>query len=412
MIVATMRISILGAGIDSGNYGIRALTKGTLTLLAKLYPSSNITLYTFGGEHIERWYEKATIPTFTQVKLTKWKIAAFALFSILPHPVARTLCLRLLPDMQPLVASDLVFDLSEGESFTGIYGYKRFLQHTLVKFGCINLKMKIILLPQTIGPFNGVAQKCIARYILKKSYRVFLRDRWSADYLSRELDFTAITLLPDMGVLMEPKKPGNYSLPAEGRPLVGVNVSGLLWRGGYTRNNMFGLRIDYKEVITKLVKALVRRGASVLLVPHVFSSGNLEDDASACMELMAELGELGSITCLPRLTEDEVKYCIGQCEFFVGSRMHSCIAAVSQNVPILAISYSPKFAGTLGELGLEFGVVDASAHDAEEVIEKALTLFTQRETVRRRLEEITPTFKSKLLKGIEKELQGIEAYNH
>ena len=47
-----------------------------------------------------------------------------------------------------------------------------------------------------------------------------------------------------------------------------------------------------------------------------------------------------------------MKYLIGQCDFFVGSRMHSCIAAVSQCVPAVSIAYSDKFIGVMATLGL------------------------------------------------------------
>ena len=30
---------------------------------------------------------------------------------------------------------------------------------------------------------------------------------------------------------------------------IGINVSGLLWNGGYTRNNQFGLKFNYKAYI-------------------------------------------------------------------------------------------------------------------------------------------------------------------
>ena len=66
-------------------------------------------------------------------------------------------------------------------------------------------------------------------------------------------------------------------------PLVGVNISGLLYMGGYTRNNMFGLQADYREFVRRVIGLFIGKGASVVLVPHVFGSGdNSESDLAAC----------------------------------------------------------------------------------------------------------------------------------
>ena len=47
------------------------------------------------------------------------------------------------------------------------------------------------------------------------------------------------------------------------------------------------------------------------------------------------------------------KAVIGQCDFFIGSRMHACIAALSQGVPCVGVAYSMKFAGVFDTVGME-----------------------------------------------------------
>ena len=56
--------------------------------------------------------------------------------------------------------------------------------------------------------------------------------------------------------------------------------------------------------------------------------------------------------------QHEMKYLIGQCDFFIGSRMHACIAALSQGVPAVGLAYSRKFMGVLRSIGVENLVVD------------------------------------------------------
>jgi len=47
----------------------------------------------------------------------------------------------------------------------------------------------------------------------------------------------------------------------------------------------------------------------------------------------------------------EIKYIIGSCDFFIGARMHACIAALSQGIPAVAIAYSDKFTGVMQTVG-------------------------------------------------------------
>ena len=48
-------------------------------------------------------------------------------------------------------------------------------------------------------------------------------------------------------------------LPRHKRLLVGLNVSKLLYMGGYTRSNMFGLREEYPALVKHLISFLIER---------------------------------------------------------------------------------------------------------------------------------------------------------
>ena len=49
-------------------------------------------------------------------------------------------------------------------------------------------------------------------------------------------------------------------------PLVGLNVSGLLFAGGYTRGNQFGLQSDYRQLAKRLIESILELpGHQVLL---------------------------------------------------------------------------------------------------------------------------------------------------
>ena len=49
---------------------------------------------------------------------------------------------------------DIVIDLTQGDSFTDIYGLNRFISYTLDKYNVEKLGVPLILGPQTYGPYR------------------------------------------------------------------------------------------------------------------------------------------------------------------------------------------------------------------------------------------------------------------
>ncbi len=139
--------------------------------------------------------------------------------------------------------------------------------------------------------------------------------------------------------------------PSDGKVHVGVNVSGLLYNGGYTRNNQFGLTVDYTALIDQLLADLARRDdVKVHLVGHVISdSFAVEDDYRVCEALVQRHP---SMSLAPRFASpNDAKSYISGLHFFTGARMHACIGAFSSGVPVVPMAYSRKFNGLFNSLG-------------------------------------------------------------
>jgi len=80
--------------------------------------------------------------------------------------------------------------------------------------------------------------------------------------------------------------------------------------------------------------------------------------------------------------QHEIKGVIGQCDFFIGSRMHACIAALSQGVPCVGIAYSMKFQGVFDSDGMHGWVVDAREATEAQAITRIIELYRMRDSVR------------------------------
>jgi polysaccharide pyruvyl transferase WcaK-like protein len=80
--------------------------------------------------------------------------------------------------------------------------------------------------------------------------------------------------------------------------------------------------------------------------------------------------------------QHEIKGVIGMCDFFIGSRMHACIAALSQGIPTAALAYSKKFLGVFKTVGMESAVIDGRECDTAEALRWTKTAFENRDSVR------------------------------
>ncbi len=171
---------------------------------------------------------------------------------------------------------------------------------------------------------------------------------------------------------------------ADARPLVGLNVSGLLQMGGYSKDNMFGLAVDYPTLIDELIAYFTKEAnAHLVLVTHVTGApGGHESDATACEALFAK----HKASCQGRLhladpsyNHREIKYLIGKCDFFLGARLHACIAALSQGVPAVGMAYSRKFVGVFESLQCPELVVDLRANSNQAALSLVKDLYRDRE---------------------------------
>jgi colanic acid/amylovoran biosynthesis protein len=268
----------------------------------------------------------------------------------------------------------LVLDISTGDGFADIYGVRRFGFNALSKTCALISGRPLVLAPQTVGPFKRLWARYLAAMFMRAARCVVTRDDLSAEYV-RSLGI-ASNLVESTDVAF--RLP--YRVPAKNNAhsvRVGINVSGLLYNGGYTRENMFGLKADYSLMVRNLVRGFLGLGTcEVHLVPHVIPRDMpVEDDHLVSMKLREEFP---NVIVAPRFASPSAaKSYIAGMDYFCGSRMHACIAAFSSGVPVMPIAYSRKFAGLFGTLGYEH-LADCKTMGADQIVEIALDGFHQR----------------------------------
>lgn len=266
---------------------------------------------------------------------------------------------------------DFVLDIGEGDSFSDIYGFRRFLFYWLSKNIVCSLGRPLILSPQTIGPFDGRLARLLAVQVMRRCRMIFSRDGLSTRYLAA----LGLRRNADEATDVAFRLPFGRAMRADGRVHVGMNVSGLLFNGGYTGANQFELKADYRETMRALLREFhARKDVQLHLVSHVVvPEMPVEDDLATARQLA---GEFPGVIVAPRFTcPSEAKSYISGLDFFCGARMHACIAAFSAGVPVVPIAYSRKFIGLFGSLGYE-RIADCTREGTTDVVATVLHAFS------------------------------------
>lgn len=342
---ARRHLALLSGPLFSSNMGCNALTCGALAVLADV--SRRLDL---GFEYslLDNPCDGVVPPDLAAhtINLVD-QVPDFSPKSLLRAVVRRDFA-ALRRRQRALRTADLFLDDGWGDSFSDIYGRSRF-EAVFRHYRYARARGKpLILLPQTIGPFRAPAVRVRAREMLAYAGAVYARDPLSAACAKELVPGLVVRETIDLAMFM----PFDPAPPAGGGGLrIGLNPSGLLWRGGYTGQNQFGLKEDYPAVLRGVIRhVLAKPGVQLELVGHDVrgpSAGNTFEDYHVCKLLQREFPacRVGPFFYGPM----EAKSHISGMDFFIGSRMHACIAAYSSGVPVFPLGYSRKFTGLFAE---------------------------------------------------------------
>jgi polysaccharide pyruvyl transferase WcaK-like protein len=283
------RIGILGTPVSAGNRGVLALGASLVNLCSSSAPAAVVlflghsdsrpAFFRIGGQSRAVPLVNCRLsPRARPCDHLAWIVLACLLYRCVPLVSLRGVLSRLTPWIAALESVDFAGDVRGGDSFSDIYGLKVFFYGFLEAWTVLLVKGTMVQFPQTYGPYNSTLTRRLARYILRRSRVVIARDEES-QRLAQELvgPGREVWLSPDVAFALESVKPERmefepalpYYDPAAGcstggptladRPRhIGLNASGLMFNGGYTRDNMFGLKLDYRAFLPTLVVALLR----------------------------------------------------------------------------------------------------------------------------------------------------------
>lgn len=378
-----MRILLEGVSLFSDNRGVNALGIGAITLLSNKYDLSEINVLGKGKDHkvlTQCIHVSGTRSIKVRIHYFNKKdyILSFIEASLLKRPKS--------PLSKLFHEQDVIYNVNEGDSFSDIYGPKRILSHAMDSWLALVWNKPLVFLPQTIGPFNTIFGRVIAKSILRRVNKLYVRDKKAVSFI--ETLKLPYQLNIDMAVYMRPKVLNNISLPEK---FIGFNINGLMYFNSY--KSMKKKYQSYQRLADAIIAKLIEDGHQILLIPHTYNADNpnSEDDLSAIKQIYNKVSERGKTQIMiieNNYDAQELKYIISKSEFFIGSRMHACIAALSSLVPCIGLAYSYKFDGTFSMFHQEEGVINAANIEEEDIaiiLTKILELYNKRNLLQDKL---------------------------
>lgn len=381
-------VCLFGAPLDTGNLGVSALGLAIVCSLLRRREGTHLTVFDNGrgvrraridlpggpsasielrgARHSRRWYRADSLRAMQVASLLR------------PTPN---------PHVAAIDATDCVFDISGGDSFSDIYGTKRFDRVTLPKRIALRRGVPLVLLPQTYGPFAQPRSARLARQVVAAADSAWARDPVSherlQELLGSDYDPTRHREAVDVAFsLPVSPPPAEFASVIESwaseTELVGINVSGLLFHDGVGPSSAFGLAAHYRTAMERLVQRFLdRSNARLVLVPHV--TGHRESDVAACADVVQSLPASDRVHTVPTgLDAMQTKWVISRMSWFTGARMHATIAALSTSTPVAGVAYSDKMAGVFASCGVATEVTDARSLGTEDLVDALWDSYQRR----------------------------------
>lgn len=253
-----------------------------------------------------------------------------------------------------------------------------------------------IIFGQSIGPFETVVSRQIARRVLDGCSAIYLREHFSYDHLKAlGVNKPLVRVIPDTAFLL-----ANYFQPSskvpcaggQGRRILGVTVTRVSFIESVQR--------EFEEKIARIIAEFLSEfDWDVRFLPQVTGPDEFQDDRIVQNRILSGmdskyLSRVVSVT--QNLAPPDLLIEYGRLTLLFAMRLHSSIFAATQGTVAVVLEYQQRKAkGTFAQLNMEDAVFDWQ--EPEENILGGLRSAVSELTARkRRLRESVKQFANEL----------------
>lgn len=210
-----------------------------------------------------------------------------------------------------------------------------------------------VMLPQSIGPIHRPFDAWLIRWSLRGTTPV-ARELVSVEASTTPLRLPALTVVPDVafyGSICET----SHQEARRASQVARIVVMDWSWSSSVSS----GAFDDYKHRVAEFADRLATRGWTVVLGGHSSLPDHGQDDIAIAREIAQLMTSPAAIDADTSVAHLETAYrSVG---IVIGTRLHSCIMALTQGTPAVALAYQEKSRGVLKVAGLSALVQDVDS---------------------------------------------------
>ncbi len=249
----------------------------------------------------------------------------------------------------------------------------------------------VFILGTSVEPIHNKLIDKITKNILKRVDYIFAREEITEAYLETFLDKDKHCQIPDMAFMLDD---GSHrvichdsqidKIRQEGKKLFGITVRD--WNFPNSSNPVEAKRNYINAVGNAMCQLAKKYDSYFIFIPQVIVPYRSDID------IAKQIKEKINIEYRERfiIKEDDwspyqIRSIISQLDFFIGTRMHSNIFALSECVPTLAIAYEKKTNGIMSTVGMDKYVLDINNISESQIIDKINKLIDNNNNIRKLL---------------------------
>jgi len=256
--------------------------------------------------------------------------------------------------IEQYISADLIVSRG-GDNLTEDYGYPRNIINALEL--ALWLGKKTVVLGDSIGPFADQDTFQNMADILKKITKIYVREKISYDYLTREMNIPIerVYLFPDMAFFLNRnqqtqadkiKKEIKYSLSEKYAVLFPSSLIYRFVNFGKSPEEKALLVTDFHTMLCRHLSEDM--GYKVILIPHVFKDN--KSDRLEVRKIKEAFKDNNNVIQLENDYHfwDYRQFIKESCDFVISGRMHPCVSSLSAGKPAINLVYSHKSEGIIG----------------------------------------------------------------
>lgn len=375
---------------NSSGVAIQSKEKGIESIGSLLpHPSTKINVHNnikYGG-----WLKF----TWGVVSFWDFLLSLLLLFRITRSMIFPFLNKRKKDILTIFLESDAVFVKGGGflHAYGGLLDAYKIYYHLFSIMLAISLKIPVYIMPNSYGPFNDWISKKLIKYTLEKCEFVSTRETISAECL-RKFCNKEIFVTNDLAVYLKKQSSdrvdkifSDLNLDMKKNNKIAITVRPYRFPESVNPSKAYE---EYKKSIEKFIRVMQKEGYQVVMIEHVYSKNLHENDIQCIQEILDLIPskERCPIVQDRSLNCEEMKELYSRFDYIIGTRFHSVIFSIMEQVPAIAITYGGnKGQGIMRDLGMQQYALDIN----EISFDKLYTIFDNlrknKDNVRKSLKE-------------------------